>query len=333
VTRVLIVGVPRSGTTWVSRILGSTPGAIALDEPDNHFYFPFAYRAKLKLRTGHFPYLAPTDEAPELDRLWRAALSQPPRGLRLGTRVRRSASMRLLASAGVPSILAALGGSRRPTLRLRVADALAVPEQTQGDAEHLVVKSVYALLTLDWLLARHAMQVVVVVREPLNILSSWIQMGWLGRPGDDILDTLKPSVADRLASTSGAPRPASSPRSVLSRATWLLGLLTSALKKAVERHPEWHVVVHEELCRAPNEGFRALVEEIGLEWDPAVDRLLQDTNQAGRGYEMNRVRASLPDAWRSRLSPADSSEIMDVLSAFPIADWTHWRSKDSTAPR
>jgi hypothetical protein len=158
-------------------------------------------------------------------------------------------------------------------------------------------------------------------------------MGWLGRPGDDILDTLKPSVADRLASTSGAPRPASSPRSVLSRATWLLGLLTSALKKAVERHPEWHVVVHEELCRAPNEGFRALVEEIGLEWDPAVDRLLQDTNQAGRGYEMNRVRASLPDAWRSRLSPADSSEIMDVLSAFPIADWTHWRSKDSTAPR
>ena len=114
--------------------------------------------------------------------------------------------------------------------------------------------------------------------------------------------------------------------SVLSRAAWLLGLLTSALKDAVERHPEWHVVAHEDLCREPNERFRALAETIGLAWDPAVDRLLEETNRPGTGYEASRERASLPDAWRSRLSPAQISESMDVLRGFPIADWTHWRS-------
>jgi hypothetical protein len=324
VTRVLVVGVPRSGTTWISHVLGSTPGATSLDEPDNHFYYPFAYRAKLKLQTLHFPCLAPSDEAPELDELWRAAFSQPRRSRTLVARAPRSVSMRLLASAGVPNISAALNGSRRPNLRLRAAEALAVPERPQRDAEHLVVKSVYAPLALDWLLARHAMTVVVVLREPLNILSSWAQLEWLGRPGDDMLDTLSPSVAERLASTFGAQRSAADPSSVLSRAAWLLGLLTSALKEGVERHPEWHVVAHEDLCRQPNERFRALFEIVGLAWDPAVDRLLEETNRPGRGYETSRERASLPDAWRSRLSPAQVGEITDVLSAFPIPDWTHW---------
>jgi hypothetical protein len=324
-TQVLIVGAPRSGTTWVSRVLGSTPGARSLDEPDNHFYFPFAYRAKLKLRTGHFPCLQPADEAPELDELWRAALSQPTRSV--AGRMRRAASMHLLTAAGVPSILAALRGTRRPTVRLRLAEILAVPEQPQANAQHLVVKSVYALLALDWLLARQAMTVVVVLREPLNILSSWIQMDWIGRPGDDILDTLSPTVAERLASSFGVPSPATS-ASVLSRAAWLLGLLTLALKKSVERHPEWHVVAHEDLCRQPHERFRALVDAAGLAWDPAIDKLVDETNRPGRGYETSRERASLPEAWRSRLSDSQISEIREVLSAFPIEDWTHWRSDD-----
>jgi hypothetical protein len=326
VTRVLVVGVPRSGTTWVSRILGSTPGACSLDEPDNHFHSPFAYRAKLKLQARQFPHLAPTDDAQEFEDLWRAALTHPTHGLRLGAQARRSASMRLLASAGVPTISAALNGTQQPNVRLRLAAAFALPERPPSGAEHLVVKTVHTLLALDWLLARHELTVVVELREPLNILSSWAQLDWLGRPGDDMLDTLSPEAARQLEATIGVQRSAASVSSVLSRAAWLLGLLTSALKDAVDRHPEWHVVAHEDLCRQPNEGFRTLVETIGLAWDPAVERLLDEGNRPGTGYEESRERASLPDAWRSRLSPAQIDESTEVLGAFPIADWTHWRS-------
>jgi hypothetical protein len=325
VTRVLIVGIPRSGTTWVSRTLGSTPGACSLDEPDNHFHFPFAYRAKLNLRTRQFPHLAPADDAPELEELWRAALARPRGHPTLGARARRSASMRLLGSAGVPSVSAALNGTRQPNVRLRLAAALALPERPPSGAEHLVVKSVHTLLALDWLLARHELTVVVVLREPLNVLSSWAQLRWLGRPGDDMLDTLSPEAAQRLAATIGVERPAAN-ASVLARAAWLLGLLTSSLKEATDRHPEWHVVAHEDLCRQPNERFRALAETAGLAWDPAVDRRLEESDRPGAGYDASRERASLPEAWRSRLSAAQISESMSVLSAFPIADWTHWRS-------
>jgi hypothetical protein len=326
VTPVLIVGVPRSGTTWVSRILGSTPGACSLDEPDNHFSFPFAYRAKLRLRTRQFPYLTANADAPEFEALWQAAFSHRHHEPSLVTRTRRSASLRLLATAGVPAISASLNGSRRPPGRLRLAAGLAVPEQPPAGADHLVVKSVHTLLALDWLLARHELTVVVVLREPLNILSSWAQLGWLGRPGDDMLDTLSPEAARQLEATIGVQRSAASMSSVLARAAWLVGLLTLGLKDGVDRHPKWHVVAHEDLCRQPNERFRALAQTIGLGWDPAVDRLLDEGNRPGTGYDASRERASLPDAWRSRLSPAQIRESMDVLGAFPIADWTHWRS-------
>jgi hypothetical protein len=330
-TRVLVVGVPRSGTTWVSNVLARTPGSAYLGEPDNHFYYPFAYRAKLKLQTRQYPCLSVDDEAPELDELWRAALSETSRRPTLVGRARRSASMHLLAGAGVPRITAVLDRRRQPDVRLRLADALAVAQQPESRGEHLIVQSVYTLLALDWLVARYATTVVVVLREPLNILSSWIELGWLGGPGSDMLDTLDPNAAERLAADSGVEGSAASAGAVLSRAAWLLGLLLSALRRTVERHPEWHVVAHEDLCRSPNARFSALVDTLGLTWDPGVDRLLEETNRPGRGYETSRVRATLPDAWRSRLSPEDTTEILDVLSKFPITDWTHWRAAHSAA--
>jgi hypothetical protein len=315
----------------VSNVLGATPGATTLDEPDNQFYYPFAYRAKLKLGMRLYPCLAPGDEAVELETLWRTALNSPASGIPAVTRARRSASMHLLAWVGDAPIQATLTGRRRPDLRLRLADALAVPEAPAARAAHVVVKSVYASLLLEWLVAREPVTVLVVLREPLNILSSWIELGYVGEPGNDMLDTLDPRVAEQLAVASGADIASARLGSPLARSAWLLGLLVSALKDAVERNPGWHVVAHEDLARSPHEGFRALVSATGLVWDPSVGRRLDEMNRPGRGYELNRVRESLPEAWRSRLSPVQVDEIRQVLSAFPIDDWTHRGSHSARA--
>ena len=47
--RVLIAGLPRSGTTWVGEVLGRTAGAHYLHEPDNHLVRPDAWWAKRRL--------------------------------------------------------------------------------------------------------------------------------------------------------------------------------------------------------------------------------------------------------------------------------------------
>ena len=55
--RVLVAGLPRSGTTWVGEVLGRTAGARYLHEPDNHLLRPEAWWAKRRL--GPYPEVRP----------------------------------------------------------------------------------------------------------------------------------------------------------------------------------------------------------------------------------------------------------------------------------
>ena len=48
--RILVAGLPRSGTTWVAEVLGRTAGARYLHEPDNHLVRPDAWWAKRRPR-------------------------------------------------------------------------------------------------------------------------------------------------------------------------------------------------------------------------------------------------------------------------------------------
>src|SRR5713226_7166269 len=75
--RVLIVGHPRSATTWVGSVLGSTVGTGFLNEPDHPGLVPFAIRAMARQST--LPVLRSDDRgSPQLTRLWDAAFATQP---------------------------------------------------------------------------------------------------------------------------------------------------------------------------------------------------------------------------------------------------------------
>src|SRR5207237_10167784 len=76
--RVLVAGLPRSGTTWVGEVLGRTAGARYLHEPDNHLLRPEAWSAKRRL--GPYPELRPggdvvSGEVGGYERLWARAFA------------------------------------------------------------------------------------------------------------------------------------------------------------------------------------------------------------------------------------------------------------------
>src|SRR5439155_939180 len=80
--RVLVAGLPRSGTTWVGEVLGRCAGTRYLHEPDNHLLRPEAWWAKRAL--GPYPELRPGTDvdsagAGDYERLWALAF---PRGAR-----------------------------------------------------------------------------------------------------------------------------------------------------------------------------------------------------------------------------------------------------------
>jgi Sulfotransferase family len=313
---VLVVGVPRSGTTWVAQILATAAGGCYLEEPDNHFRFAYAFRAKHQLGTREYPSPAPgsnTGDTSAYDALWQAALTRHPAETR--SNVRRTLANALVARASSKRVSAALAGSVLRHPDLAVAARIAVPERAELDGP-LVVKSVYAPLAAEWIASNHDVRVVSVLRSPLNVLSSWIELDWLPPSGPDVLSTLDPAIAQELAERYEAPPPA---RSTLARAAWVTGALTCALDEATRRNPAWARVVHEELCVAPGEEYPRVAERVGLRWTAEGDSALEAGNRPGRGYETARVAADTREAWRDRLDDAQVTEIRRVLERLPLA--------------
>ena len=306
---VLVVGIPRSGTTWIARVVAEGTGARYLEEPDNHFRFGFAFRAKEALGRREYPPLEPgeaPDAVQDYARLWRDALGAPGRA----PGVRGRTADRLVSHAGPARVSAALVGAATGR-DLDLARRLAVPRRPERGHGTLLVKSVYAALAVEWIASRHDVEVVVTTRHPLNIISSWQELGWLDGSGSEPLSTLDPAAAGALGERFGAAPPSGG--SPVGRAAWLVGVLGCALDAAVARNPSWHRVVHEDMCRSPVEGFHGLAAGLGLAWDAAGDRAIDDWNRPGEGYETNRVAAELPDAWESRQRPHDVEEVVAVL--------------------
>jgi len=300
---VLVVGVPRSATTWVQYVLSKTAGARSVYEPDNESLHAAAMHAKREL--GRFPILAPGDAVQAYERIWARALSGRRHTDSLAGKVARvlfegsDARERQRLAASGPRLRAATFASRfEPVGRPREG---AMP----------IVKSVHAAFALEWIAERWDPQIVIVHRDPLNVLASWLELGLADAERD--LDR-HPRIG-RILDEIGA-RPPTSGAGPLERSAWQLGLLTGWLSLVATRHPDRVVVRHEELCVDPPARFRALCDSLGLEWTPRAARFLRRSDRPGEGYELRRVASAQADRWRDRLTPAQVAEIRRGLAPF-----------------
>jgi hypothetical protein len=291
----------------VARALGSSPDATLINEPDNEWPNPYALRAKLPL--GQYPVLDPGDDAPKAyDLLWRKAFE----GYRQARRWRWLARRLDRGEPTMQAIWRALCDHADPHVspRLRVLTALARPPSFREGRGLPVVKSVHAPLAVEWVAERFSPRVVLIRRHPMNVLASWVELGW----GDAALHSnpvVRSALGDRLHLPELSPD-----ATALSRVAWQVGLFTSATHDALSRHPEWVDLVHDRVCLDPPGQFRALFERLRLTWSDEVARYLAESNRAGSGYRPERVAAEQPERWRTRLSPEQIDEAWSVLSRF-----------------
>lgn len=300
-TRVLVVGPPRSGTTWIGQVLGRSVATRYVHEPDGG-YEPFALRAKrgLSMHTA----LAPGDRAEAYEQLFAGAFAGGRRSTSITGRIARrgfdAASQRDRTAARLRD---------KPSPQLRLALACARPLGADP-APNVVVKSVHSCCAVEWIANRFAPTVVVVERHPLNVLASWKEYGF-GASADiasELADYAK-RTWDLDLSASRAPRFA---KQVMS-----LGVLLGALAEAKARHPEWLRAVHEELVADPEQRFRALAAAAGLEFSDDAADYLAESNQQGEGYATRRNRAELREKWRRVLTDDDVQIATEVFARFP----------------
>lgn len=306
----LLVGLPRSGTTWTMQVLESAPGFHPILEPDNEGASAPAIWGKH--RAGRFPALHPGDDDERYRRLWGWILQGAPRNARqrlaahLLLPVQRPGRTRFLQ--GHPPLLMRAAGTaaRRPSLRPAPAPA----------AGRLLVKTVHAPLSIEWLAATFDVDVLVVLRHPGNVLASWLS---LDLNEQYVRLEQRPEVRRGWTDRWGVGPPESDP---LAKMVWEIGLLTAALEESALRHPAWVVRTHEQLCREPGAEFKQLLGELRMDWSEAVEDYLRMSDAPGSGFATKRVAAELPDAWKSKLTTAQVATMRRVLEPFPLVTWT-----------
>ena len=172
-------------------------------------------------------------------------------------------------------------------------------------SEHQLVKSVYAFMASEWIAWRYRPRMVLMWRNPLNMLAGFAKLG--GQVG------VRPQVASLLVSSDAWPMPE---KGAVEQAAWTLCARINALLEPAQRHPEWLVVNHEELCLDPGNAHRAVIERIGLEWSDAVEEYLAASDRPGEGYDRLRRTREQPTAWKRHLSAADARAAMRQMERF-----------------
>jgi hypothetical protein len=304
---IIIIGLPRSGTTWTMRVLGAAAGTMVISEPDNEDKCPPAIHGKHKV--GRYPVLVPGDVAPAYHKLWEWVL-------RGGQENRRSLLARHMLGPGRSNRL----HEGRPDPVTWLAGTVArnprpAPSPVQG--LRIVAKSIHAQLDAEWLANEFDIDVLLLLRHPANVLASWMEVN-LKDARNSTLE-IHPEVRTRYLEPWGVPLPGPDP---IERMSWRIGLLIAAVEDARSRHPEWHFRIHEQLCTDPTGEFRRLYGELDLPWGEAAQEFLDDHNTPGSGFVVKRVASELSDSWQRRLDTDQVATLRRVLAWFPITTWT-----------
>jgi Sulfotransferase family len=306
----LLAGIPRSGTTWTMQVLGADPNLAPLYEPDNEGTSAPAIWGKKA--AGRFPALQPGDHDERYHGLWSWILEGAPRSLRL-----RLASQ-ILLPVQPPGRTRFLQG--RPVPLMTIAGAIASHPVSRTPSElrnqRLLVKSVHAPLALEWLADEFDIDVLVLLRHPGNVLSSWLGLN-LNEQFVRLEDN--PAVRTRFLNSWGVAAPDPDP---LERMIFSIGVLSTALEKAASRNPSWLIRTHEQLCSDPGQEFKKLYADLGLTWSEAVEEFLVGNDRPGEGFRTQRVAAELPDNWKRRLTSHQIAVMQRVLAQFPLKTWT-----------
>jgi hypothetical protein len=270
--RILVAGLPRSGTSWFAEALSHAPGVSYVAEPDNAEHGHYASVGLHGL--GVAPALAPGERAPAYERLWAVAFSG---GWPANRRV---------------ASLTALANRRRVPPLLRAATltpVAAIARRRRPSTEHQMVKTVRANQSVEWIADRFSPFVIIVWRNPLNALP-----GLMAR--DTRMGEVGPGIVARLRETEAWPPP---PLETFERAAWNTCARMTPLIQAAGRHPEWLVVQHEALCEDPVPAFQRVFDAVGLEWSAAVEGFLDASNRPDGGtFETKRVTREQVDLWK-----------------------------------
>lgn len=250
----LVTGLPRSGTSWVGKMLEASGEVVYVNEPMNPQHPPGQSPGVLDARVTHrFQYISDAD-----DEQWRRAFEKTL-GLRYGFRAELGRNRSAYDLARMAKY-----GTSFTTGRLRGRRAM--------------LDDPFAIFSTGWLVQQMGVEAVVLVRDPVSFVGSWRALNWrihfhelLEQPAL-VQDHLGPYV-DRMRALVGSS-------DWLARTCLLWEATYDVVDRAFRQIPGVHVIGYENLVQDPMGGFADLYGRFGLTWsDQAAGRVREATTE------------------------------------------------------
>ncbi len=311
----LLIGEPRSGTSWVGKIYDSHPDVVYRHEPDFAIYdpeFPFIVPAenasqhidrarKLFQRLLHSPRLKSVGQAPFFPKTYYP----------LGLRALHSALILALMSARTLGNVPALNGFPVPDM-FWLADRSRL---------RFVLKSIGAAGRAGVL--RQAFpnaSFVVLLRHPCGHVRSVLEGHDKGK--------WEPSNATKAAAllpnarNYGLTFERLGSMSRMELSTWQWALRTELVLDALGNHERCRVVHYESICEDPVQEAKKLFAFSDLSWHPQSENFIRESiDPKGREgyYRVFRDPVDAANKWRTSLSDDQKHGILSIVARTSLA--------------
>ena len=305
---ILIVGAPRSGTTWLAKIIDSHPDVLYRHEPDE------TLPGSARLTPEALPALLTAWVA---DRGARTVTKRPffPKSWQPNwARTLRT----LLAGA-------ASAASRLPPPLDRLAQ-VEIPDLMCRPAPRVAIKSVRWALGAA-ILARTlpASRTIFILRHPCGQVASVMRGNRQRRfdlqtPGTDMPFDEAGTLA--FVAAHGVDDPTFQALPDAAKYAWSWRAFNEPAYAVLAPQPNVHVVLYEALCVRPEALSRRMLAFACLDWTHQTEEFvsLSAVHQGRAGYyAIFRDAVAAAEAWRKTMSEADQQAVRSVVAASPLA--------------
>jgi hypothetical protein len=252
---ILVTGLPRSGTSWVGKMLQSTGEVVYVNEPLNPHRPPGRSPGVLNASVSHaFQYICADNEEP-----WLRAYRDTAR-LRYRT-------------------LAELRANRAWADLARLAKNLTAFSAGRVRRRRALLDDPYAVLSAAWFATRLNAVTVVLVRDPVTWAGSWRKLGWTTYFHELLEQPLL--VRDLLGERAEELRALVGSQDELAKNAALWRVTYEAVDAMRRKTDSLHVVRYEDLAADPERAFGELCRTCGLTWGESARRTVREATQAG----------------------------------------------------
>ncbi len=300
---ILVTGPHRSGSTWVGKMIASSPDVEYIHEPFN-----------IDPRSGicggqfdnWFAYVCETNSSAYYDYLRQCFNFKYPLASKIAKNRDPKSMMGALRDYGNFTFKRML--HKRP-----------------------LVKDPIAVFSTEWLAQTFNMDVIILIRHPAAFAGSIKQANW-SHPFHHFLN--QPMLMRDHLSEFAAEIEAFSVREqdIVDQAILLWNIIHSTIRRYKKDHKEWYFVRHEDISRNPVEEFRALFQKVNLAYSRAVQNKIVKFSQSRNSSKIDDLLSIERDSvaniwsWKNRLTTEEIDRVREgtkyISSSF--YDEGHW---------